>query len=65
MFNPLARTGRVIGSDFAGIIDFLGDAVPAASGLEVGLPVAGFLKVRVVSMDVQALFKSMLSAPGI
>lgn len=42
MFNPLGRTGRVIGIDFARNIDLLGDSVPAASGSEVGFPVAGF-----------------------
>lgn len=43
-FNPLGRTGRVIGSDFAGLVDALGDAVPRASGLQLGCRVAGFLQ---------------------
>jgi NADPH:quinone reductase-like Zn-dependent oxidoreductase len=44
VFNPLALTGRVIGSDFAGVVDALGDAVPPTSGLKLGDRVAGFLQ---------------------
>lgn len=44
MFNPLGKTGRVIGSDFAGVVETLGDSVPAANGLKVGTTVAGFLQ---------------------
>ena len=42
VFNPLAPTGRTIGSDFAGVVDALGDEVP--SGLKRGDRVAGFLQ---------------------
>ena len=44
VFNPLGSTGRVIGSDFAGLIEFLGDAVPETSTLKLGDRVAGFLQ---------------------
>ena len=44
VFNPLALSGRVIGSDFAGVVDALGDAVPPTSGLKLGDRVAGFLQ---------------------
>ncbi|MCJ1413460.1 hypothetical protein MMC19_007565, partial [Ptychographa xylographoides] len=44
VFNPLGSTGRVIGSDFAGVIDVLGDAVPPTSTLKLGDRVAGFLQ---------------------
>ena len=44
VYNPLAPTGRVIGSDFAGVVDALGDAVPPTSGLKLGDRVAGFLQ---------------------
>ena len=44
VFKPLASTGRVIGSDFAGLVDALGDAVPPTSGLKLGDRVAGFLQ---------------------
>ncbi|MCJ1279288.1 hypothetical protein MMC21_007112 [Puttea exsequens] len=43
-FNPLASTGRTIGSDFAGVVDALGDAVPPTSTLKPGDRVAGFLQ---------------------
>lgn len=46
MFNPLAPTGRTIGSDFAGVVHALGDAaVPLrTSTLKRGDRVAGFLQ---------------------
>ncbi|KAF1810165.1 GroES-like protein [Eremomyces bilateralis CBS 781.70] len=42
--NPLGATGRTVGSDFAGIINKLGEAVPSTSGLKEGQRVAGFLQ---------------------
>ena len=44
MFNPLASTGRTMGSDFAGVVQTLGDAVPPTSRLKPGDRVAGFLQ---------------------
>ena len=44
VFNPLGTTGRVIGSDFAGVVHALGDAVPPTSGLKLGDGVAGLLQ---------------------
>lgn len=44
VFNPLGSTGRVIGSDFAGVVDALGEAVPSTSRLKIGNRVAGFLQ---------------------
>lgn len=44
VFNPLASTGRTIGSDFAGVVHALGDAVPRTSTLKPGDRVAGFLQ---------------------
>ena len=44
MFNPLASTGRTMGSDFAGVVQTLGDAVPPTSRLKPGYRVAGFLQ---------------------
>lgn len=44
VFNPLASTGRTIGSDFAGVIDALGEGVPPTSRLKPGDRVAGFLQ---------------------
>jgi NADPH:quinone reductase-like Zn-dependent oxidoreductase len=43
VFNPLGSTGRLIGSDFAGVVDTLGEAV-SVSDLNVGDRVAGFLQ---------------------
>ena len=42
--NPLGSTGRTIGSDFAGVIDAVGDEVPPTRGLKLGSRVAGFLQ---------------------
>jgi len=42
--NPLGSTGRVVGSDFAGTITSIGQAVPTSSGLHLGDKVAGFLQ---------------------
>ena len=44
MFNPLASTGRTFGSDFAGVVQTLGNAVPPTSRLKPGDRVAGFLQ---------------------
>ncbi|MCJ1230329.1 hypothetical protein MMC12_007002 [Toensbergia leucococca] len=44
LYNPLALTGRVVGSDFAGVVDKLGDDVPPTSRLKLGDRVAGFLQ---------------------
>ena len=43
-FNPLASTGRTIGSDFAGVVHALGDGVPPTSRLKPEDRVAGFLQ---------------------
>lgn len=42
--HPLARSGRTVGSDFAGIIASFGSEVPATTNLEIGDRVAGFLQ---------------------
>ena len=42
--SPLGRTGRIIGSDFAGFVHEVGSAVPHGSGLQVGTRVAGFVQ---------------------
>ncbi|MCJ1392661.1 hypothetical protein MMC18_005531 [Xylographa bjoerkii] len=44
VLNPLASSGRVVGSDFAGVVDTLGDGVPSPSTLKNGDRVAGFLQ---------------------
>ena len=45
VYNPLAQSGRVVGSDFAGIIEILGDGLPQySSDLKRGDRVAGFLQ---------------------
>ncbi|OCK85451.1 GroES-like protein [Lepidopterella palustris CBS 459.81] len=44
-FNPLGETGRVVGSDFAGIVEALGTDVPSLNPhMRVGQRVAGFLQ---------------------
>jgi NADPH:quinone reductase-like Zn-dependent oxidoreductase len=42
--HPLAKSGRTVGSDFAGIVVSLGSSVPHSSRLNVGTRVAGFLQ---------------------
>lgn len=42
--NPLAKSRRIVGSDFAGTITSLGKDVPATSSLQIGDHVAGFLQ---------------------
>ena len=42
--HPLAKSGRTIGSDFAGRIASLGSSVPQAANLKIGDRVAGFLQ---------------------
>ncbi|KAJ4350356.1 uncharacterized protein N0V89_008977 [Didymosphaeria variabile] len=42
--HPLGKTGRTIGSDFAGIVLSTGSSVPASSGLKSGSRIAGFLQ---------------------
>lgn len=42
--NPLAATGRVVGSDFAGVVDDLSETVPSTSKLKRRDRVAGFLQ---------------------
>lgn len=44
MFHPLGATGRLMCSDFAGIIDMMGSSVPLNSGLRCESRVAGFLQ---------------------
>ena len=45
VFNPLASTGRIIGSDFTGVMNALGDAVSSLTSelLKPGDRVVGFL----------------------
>ncbi|KAK4697396.1 hypothetical protein P7C71_g681, partial [Lecanoromycetidae sp. Uapishka_2] len=64
VFNPLAQTGRTIGSDFAGIVEVLGDAVPQpASGLKPGDRVAGFLQGACSANDRPGAFAEFLVCP--
>jgi NADPH:quinone reductase-like Zn-dependent oxidoreductase len=63
MFNPLGSTGRVIGSDFAGVVEILGDAIPAVRGLKVGTPVAGFLQGACSINERPGAFQEYLVCP--
>ncbi|MCJ1451544.1 hypothetical protein MMC28_001883 [Mycoblastus sanguinarius] len=64
VFNPLAQTGRTIGSDFAGVVDVLGDAVPQlTSGLKPGDRVAGFLQGACSANDRPGAFAEFLVCP--
>jgi len=45
MHNPLGQTGRTVGSDFAGVVDLMGHAVPQPEGgIKPGDRVAGFVQ---------------------
>lgn len=45
VYHPLGQTGRIVGSDFAGVVDLVGDTVPQQeSGLRPGDRVAGFVQ---------------------
>jgi NADPH:quinone reductase-like Zn-dependent oxidoreductase len=63
--NPLDSTGRVVGSDFAGTIASIGQAVPASCGLhlEDGLWVS--CKAHAASMIVQERLQNSSFVPGI
>lgn len=64
VFNPLAHTGRTVGSDFAGVVDALGDAVPQPmSGLKPGDRVAGFLQGACSANDRPGAFAEFLVCP--
>ena len=67
VFNPLASTGRTIGSDFAGVIDAVGNAVPQSpaggGGLKRGDRVAGFLQGACSVNDRPGAFAEFLVCP--
>lgn len=42
--HPLGKSGRIVGSDFAGVITALGSSVPQSSNLKPGDRVSGFLQ---------------------
>ena len=63
MYNPLGRTGRVIGSDFSGTVDALGNSVPAASGLQIGSRVAGFVQGACSINDRPGAFQEYVVCP--
>lgn len=62
-FNPLASTGRTIGSDFAGVIDALGDGVPQTSRLKPGDRVVGFLQGACSANERPGAFANYLVCP--
>ena len=63
--NPLASTGRTVGSDFAGVIDAVGAAVPQSTtgGLKPGDRVAGFLQGACSVNDRPGAFAEFLVCP--
>lgn len=65
VFNPLGSSGRVIGSDFAGVIHALGDAVPpiTTSRLKLGDRVAGLLQGACSVNDRPGAFAEYLVCP--
>ncbi|KAL8835549.1 MAG: hypothetical protein Q9170_003282 [Blastenia crenularia] len=62
--NPLAAIGRTIGSDFAGVVEILGNAVPQpVNGLRKGSRVAGFLQGACSVNDRPGAFAEYLVCP--
>lgn len=62
-FNPLAPSGRTLGSDFAGVVDALGDDVPPARRLRSGDRVAGFLQGACSANERPGAFAEFLRCP--
>jgi NADPH:quinone reductase-like Zn-dependent oxidoreductase len=61
--EPLAKSGRTIGSDFAGTVSSLGETVPTSSGLQIGTRVAGFLQGACSRNDRPGAFAEYLVVP--
>jgi len=60
-FNPLGASGRVVGSDFAGIVEAIGTSVP--SDIKIGIRVAGFLHGACSANDLPGAFAEYLTVP--
>jgi NADPH:quinone reductase-like Zn-dependent oxidoreductase len=61
--NPLASSGRTIGSDFAGIITSFGSSVPSSSDLNIGDRVSGFLQGACSVNERPGAFADYLTIP--
>jgi len=62
--NPLARSGRVVGTDFAGTVKALGADVPSLnSTIQLGTRVAGFLQGVCSANDRPGAFANYLIVP--
>jgi NADPH:quinone reductase-like Zn-dependent oxidoreductase len=62
-FHPLGRSGRVLGSDFAGVVVGFGDHVEATDRLKIGARVAGFLQGACSVNDRPGAFAEYLVCP--
>src|SRR4051794_22147243 len=63
VYNPLGSSGRVIGSDFAGVVESLGPSVSATGILKPGDRVAGFLQGASSVNDRPGAFAEYLVSP--
>jgi NADPH:quinone reductase-like Zn-dependent oxidoreductase len=61
--HPLGKTGRTVGSDFAGHVIGLGPDVPASPRIEGGDLVAGFLQGACSVNDQPGAFAELLTVP--
>ncbi|KAF2026106.1 GroES-like protein [Setomelanomma holmii] len=61
--NPLGRTGRTVGSDFAGRVVEVGDNVPESAAFEDSVRVAGFLQGACSVNDRPGAFAEYLIVP--
>lgn len=64
VYNPLGSSGRVIGSDFAGVVESLGPAASTTGGIRPGDRVAGFLQGASSVNDRPGAFAEYLVCPG-
>ncbi|OAL44066.1 GroES-like protein [Pyrenochaeta sp. DS3sAY3a] len=62
--NPLAQSGRTIGSDFTGTITELGSGIAQSPGLQPGDRVAGFLQGACSVNERPGAFAEFLTAPA-
>ena len=61
--HPLGKSGRVVGSDFAGTVAQLGSSVPSSSPVKIDTRVAGFLQGACSRNDRPGAFAEYLVIP--
>ncbi|MCJ1232870.1 hypothetical protein MMC14_000824 [Varicellaria rhodocarpa] len=62
--KPLGKSGRIVGSDFAGVVEKRGPAPVASGSIEIGHRVAGFLQGACSVNDRPGAFTEFLTVPS-